>query len=647
MDLIDLFRALPGLLVVGLLPGVALASLIRPSMPGWWRLAMAPGLSCGVVGVIGLLYHDVHVAFELRTVLPPLAVLGVAALARAWLRRAEPPDPDLPLRSRAGLLVLAGGLAAGLISAGIMVSAMRVAPLPVAGDAPIHGFIVQSVAQHHDVMAAQPEPVAQTAVVRARPAMEATAALVAGMGGMKPVAAMLPLTLLAVLLLPLSLGVLMYEATRNWRMAAVVPLLGVGFTLMTFAVRFGEYPYVVDLTLVVPMIVSARRALMGVDVRREVAMAAVLVGAVWAIHGLEIVTAVVIGVPFAVASVRHLPWREVAERAVLVAIAVAVAALVITVITRIPTQPTAVYPPGIGPSNQAANFLGVWGPPRKAPAAFTDFLSTEMAGAVAAIPYLLGLLAAIRVKGMRWALVAHVVLLLILADVAYSVVLRKLWTPLFPWSVIDRVVSIQWFVVPLLSTWGLFHISQALDLRGEKARRPVARALAALFVGGAVLSPIVGGYHEASRIRDAVAAEDVTGDADIAALTAMDRVLPPGTVVLTQGRFDSGQWLDAVTRDVEWAPLAYSRGVLKGGSIPLLDDRALALGAACTDPARARAALDGIGAVYVGAVVTHGSAKSPAPWKASCIAALPGVTQVVSVTAGGRTARVFRVEPAG
>lgn len=646
MDLIDLFRAIPGLLVIGLLPGVALASLIRPSMPGWWRLAMAPGLSTGAVGVLGLIYHDAHVAFELKTMLPPLAVLGAAALVRGLARRTRrtrsTPDPDLPLRSRPGMLVLAGGLAAGLVSAGIMASAMRVAPLPVSGDTPIHGFVTQGIALHHDVMAPQPLPVAQTATVRARPAMEAAAALVAGFTNMRPVAAMLPLTLLAVLLLPLSLGVLMYEATRSWRMAAVVPLLGMGFTLMTFAVRFGEYPYVVDLTLVVPMIVSARRALMGVGERRELALLVVLVASVWALHGLEVITAVVIGVPFALASVRDLPWRDVAERALLAGLAVAAGALFVYAITRVPAQPAGVLPPGVTTSNQASNFLGVWGPPRKAPSAVTDFLATEMAGAVAAIPYLLGLLAMVRVKGLRWALVAHVVLLVILADVGYSVVLRKLWTPLFPWSVDDRVVSIQWFVVPLISTWGIFHLREALDIRGASANRPRARALAVLFIGGAIFTPVVGATHEASRIRDAVAAEDVTADADIAALAQMDTVLSPGTVVLTEGRFDSGQWLDAVTRDVEWAPLAYSRGVLEHGSILFLDDRAMALGKACSDPGAARAALDGIGAVYVGA---RRQAGSPAPWKASCIAALPGVREVVSVTADGRTARVFAVEP--
>jgi hypothetical protein len=642
MDLIDLLRSLPGLLLLGLLPGVALVSLIRPSMPGWWRLAMAPGVSCGVVGVIGLLYHDAHITFELRTVLPPIALLAAAALLRARIRPAQTADPDITLRSRPGRLVLAGGLAAGLISAGLLTSALRVGPLPIAGDSPIHGFVTQAIALQDDVMVAQPLPVAQSGAVRARPAFEAAAALVAGVTDMRPVSAMVPLTLLAVLLLPVSLGVLMYEATRSWRMAAVVPLLGVGMTLITFAARFGEYPYLVDLTLVVPMIVSARRALMGVAAGRELALIVVLVGAVWALHGLEVLTALVIGVPFAVASIRDLPWRDVAERAILVAFAVALAAGVVTVLTRVPAQPIGLLPPNVTAADQAANFLGVWGPPHSALHAYADFLGTEMAGAVATIPYLLGLIAAVRVKGMRWALVAHVVLLVILADVAYSVVLRRLWTPLFPWSVIDRIVSIQWFVVPLLSTWGLFNMRKALDIRPSQRRRPATVVLVGMFVGGAVLTPIVGGAHELSRIRDAAASEDPSTDADMAALTAMDRMLPPGTVVLTQGRFDAGQWTDAVTRDLEWAPLAYSRGVLEGGSIILLDDRGRALGAACSDPVRARQALDGLGAVYVGSKLEPGS---PAPWKASCIARLPGVTEVVHATSGGRTAHVFIVEP--
>jgi hypothetical protein len=259
------------------------------------------------------------------------------------------------------------------------------------------------------------------------------------------------------------------------------------------------------------------------------------------------------------------------------------------------------------------------------------------------VPYILGILAAICIKGMRWALVAHVIMLVILADVAYAVVLRKLWVAVFPWSVIDRVISIQWFVVPLLMTWGVFHLRQTLNLREAMARRPIGRLLVVVFVGAAIATPAVGAYHEATRIRDAVRGEDVTSDADVAAFAQMDRVLAPGTIVLTQGHFDYGQWIDAMTRDVEWAPLAYWRGVIENGVVPLLDDRARALGHACSDPDGAVAALRGIGAIYVGGMVVDGS---PAPWNTACIAALPGVREVVTATVDGHTARVFAVSAA-
>jgi hypothetical protein len=646
MDLLDLLRALPGLLLLGLVPGLAALALLRPSMPGWWRLAAAPGVSIGMVGVLGLVYHRGSVPFELASVLPPIAALTLAAVLARARHRAVPADPQPPLRSRPGRIVLAGAVAAGLLSASLAVVTFRLHPLPPETDNPIHAYVTASIARQHDVIVAQPVPIAGTASVRERVAFEATAAEVASLTGMRPEAAMLPLVLLCVLLLPLSLAVLTLEATGSWRMAAVVPLLGVGFTLIPWALEYGEFPYLADATLVVPLALSARRALFGIERRREVALVGVFVAAMWATHGLEFATAVVIGAPFALASVRGRSLRTLASGAAGVAGAVLVGVLLVTVLSRLPALPPTRPPAGISASTQAAQMLAQMGTRSQMPHALADFVRSELV-TPAIVLYVLGIAGALLVRGMRWALAVHVVLLLVLADVSYGGILMRLWTPLFPWSGADRIVSIQWFVVPLLMAWGLFHVVDVVRPGLTRLLRNPRNAAAIAGVAGAVavLTVAVASRQTLVDMRTAVDSGARSTDADVAALTDMDRMLPPGSLVLTQGPVDAGQWTDVLTRDVEWAPLQYERNFVRTGTIlPAADPRDAALHQACYDTAAARQALQGIGAVFVGSLPNR---RAGEPWDASCIAALPGVREAADVTVGGRTARVFIVADSG
>src|SRR5690242_7114747 len=101
-------RALPGLALWCAVPGVALACVAGRRAPWRERLAMAPGLGAGFVGIVGLLYHALHLRFEALTVAPAVAALVLAA---ALLLRGRPPAPDAATR-RAGAGLIAGALAA-------------------------------------------------------------------------------------------------------------------------------------------------------------------------------------------------------------------------------------------------------------------------------------------------------------------------------------------------------------------------------------------------------------------------------------------------------------------------------------------------------------------------------------------------------
>jgi len=82
VPLADFFRALPLILLLGAVPGLALATLVAPRLSWPERLAAAPGLSVGCIGVIGLVLHLLGLPFTPASVIPILFAITVLALAR-------------------------------------------------------------------------------------------------------------------------------------------------------------------------------------------------------------------------------------------------------------------------------------------------------------------------------------------------------------------------------------------------------------------------------------------------------------------------------------------------------------------------------------------------------------------------------------
>jgi Family of unknown function (DUF6541) len=644
MAVTDLVRSLPGLAIFALLPGLALSSLLAPSWAWWQRLALAPGLSAGVVGVAGLMLHDLHLGFDVETVLPVVPGLSVVAAVRGWRRRgadAEAPAPGRPER----LLLVGTALLGGLLTSAMVASAFQGSVLPNEVDAPIHGAIAAGIARQHDILAPQPMPIAQSDLVRPRAAFEATAALVSELGGPSPVSSMLPVTLLAVLLLPLGLAVLMYEASGSWRLAALTSLLGVGMSFPGKPVTFGQYPYVLDATLVVPLMVASRRALLGVHRVQNLALVGAMVASVWVVHGLEILTAATVGIPFAVAALHgRAPRRIFLDLAALVAV-VGAGALAVTLLTRAPVPPPAHNPPGISAATMAPLFIGQLGSPGQSLQAISDFAANELAAPIALACYLLGVAAVLMTRRLRWALVAHAAMLAMFVDVGFTDVLHRLWDPVFPWATPDRLVGIQYFAVPLIMAWGIAHAGVVVPptWRGSLAALSPPRWMpVALGAATALTAAVWGGVIGGERLHARVSSSSLATGADLEAMARMDAVLPPGSLVLTDGEIDAGQWIDAVTTDLEWQPIGYDRDYLYHGAPFDTSPQAQALSLACRDPAAAESALHGISAVFVGAREKQDPSY---PWSLSCLERLPGLHPLVRVTQDGRTAVVLGVGP--
>jgi hypothetical protein len=625
----DLARSLPGLVLVGFLPGYLVATACAPRWRRWLRAALAPGLSGGAAGVAGLLFHDLHIRFTAVRTLPLLAALLALAVVRSrTVRRDAPAD----LSRRDAALIVGVALAAGLATVGVMVAGFSGQPVPFETDAPVHGQVAAAIARSGDVIPVLPNPVDHSTWDRTRNGFEAVAALVSETGGPPAALAMLPVASLSLLLLPLGLAALAWETTRSRRIALLAPVLGLILPFPIFPVIFGEFPLAMDSTLVAGLVLAGMYAARGWATLEAALLTAAAVAAIWVVHGTEVLTALVIGTPLVAGVLLGRPRAELVaagRRLAGVGVGGLAGAAAVTVLTR--------HPALLAPS---ADQLG--GPSVSGTARFTGsiaqrrwidleylFRSFVFPSQAIILLWLAGVAAAVLSRRLRWALVAQLAILACLADVVVTGRLTRLWEAVFPWATDDRLMSIQYWVLPLLMALGAVWVVERLAAVLPSRPRPALSGAALLAV--AILCAVPGIGRGGDLFSAEKAAHTAASAADIAVLHRLAAVLPPGSTVLTEGLDDAGQWVGALTPDVPFFSTDYARSHAD-------DLRLVALANACQDPAAAAAVLRGVDAVFVGAVQVDGARH---PWSARCLQAVPGLRAV----AGSGQAAAFVVDP--
>jgi hypothetical protein len=640
MQLDDLIRSIPALALVGIAPGYLLASLLAPRWRWWERLAGAPGLSAGAVGITGLAFRHAHIGLRPAT-LAPLGVGLCAAVVWRALRPAKQRDRHLAGRSPA--IALATALAAGLASAAALAFAFHDQALPVESDAPVHGAVAAAIAREGDVLPVIPVPVDHSASVRTRTGFEASAALVSELGGPEAARAMMPLTLLAVALLPLSLAFLALETTGSVALAALAAPLGAGMLFPAAPVLFGEFPLVVDSTLVVTIIVGALRTLRSPRLRDSIPLLTAAIAAVWVVHGTEALTALAVGGPLLIHVAMRTGIRTSARRITAGLTACLTGAALVTVLTSAPAVPPVTLSPLAGPVQttrtafeSSIGHLGAAG-------ALTTFRDAMLPHALGLLLYGLGLVAALATRRLWWALVAHVILLGAYLDVVVTGRLSRVWVITYPWSTDDRLLSIQYWVLPLIMAGGvvwiveLMQASRLADTVGRAGRLPLTRlGLAGALM--ATLTVLVGGTRStALTYHDQVNSRAVVRQADLEAIRAMSARLPHGAIVASNGA-DAGQWVDVLTSDYLFFSKEHIQEYRGDRRLDLLDD-------ACrkgTAIAHGAALFTGIDAVFVG---TYQPDDYSHHWSAECLASIPWLRPVAWSRTAGQEAVAFMVVP--
>jgi hypothetical protein len=696
---------------VAFIPGFALATLLAPTWRAWQRLLMAPGLSAGVIGVYGIVLHDVHVPFEPITVLPVLVVLAIAAVMR-W--RLTEPQP----RGTHPWWVPVPAILVGLVSAGVFAWALHGQVLPPEWDAATHGTLVSAIVRTHDVLPQIPIPLEGSDYVRARPGFEATAALVSWLGAPSPVGSMAPIITATLIVLPLSLTLLTLEATGSTALAVTVPFFAIGLIFPSGQAILGRFPEVVDATLIVPFIVASLRLIRGQMTPENALLLFAITTSIWVIHGLEIFTASVIACGLlamaVVVAVREAP-RAALIRLVIAAVAVLGGAVFVTVVTRIPALPplTNTEPP--------AYVLSVTPMPLKPHHILVLIGETDLIGPIALILYGIGAIAMLIRRRMLWVLVAQVLLFLLMADDLYLHYLHRLWNAIYPWGDTDRMLGVQYWLIPLVLAFGLFSLWDLLRWLSRTRRMWIGVSVAAIVVvliavlvrkplenewakfwepgsvdlyplglfnqmtdlrrwvipgaitavagvvawvaairevsipsslrerfGGvaqhldaagvalgalAVLTLVAGAAIETRTYKNEIATRSLVSPADVSVMSAMSKLLPKGSLVLTNGGNDAGMWMAGLTDLNPLVPNGYS-------DLALDDPYEIALQDACSDPATAEAAVTRADAVFIGAL----SIASPLyRWNVSCLERLPNLRLIAAAPYDGTIAAGFVV----
>jgi len=142
IDPLTLTQFLLVYVVVALIPGYALATLVRPHSPRQERVALTIPCAYALTAVCGLTTALLHLPFTLFLYAAFAAPITLAALWGAWHRRR-----DTPLRIRAGLWLVPVGVAALHLAVTLWVS--RGTPIAIGFDAPIHLAYVEAIVRAH------------------------------------------------------------------------------------------------------------------------------------------------------------------------------------------------------------------------------------------------------------------------------------------------------------------------------------------------------------------------------------------------------------------------------------------------------------------------------------------------------------------
>lgn len=522
------------LALVFILPGwLLLSALAWPASRPERLLATGPA-SLAIVAVLGALLGTVnHGVSTAHVVVLDLILAGLAW----WCQGLRSGDERLP-RS---LLVL--GALPGVVLLALVVLAMGGLVAPTSQDSLVHAQLIRWFL---DGQPAPPYLVDHLAAVRTpetRFGWHVSAALLVRNTDIDAARAISLATWPVIAMLPGSLMLLARRAGLPWRTAWLAGVAAIGVGIVPFRVlALGQSPllaggYALAPVAAVAVIDALRRRTTG-----PCLAATFLTAGLVYVHPSDLPTLVLLITVLSPVALRG-ARRPVAPDLLRWGGAAALFVVLALPWTRYRTQ--ALSSPVLGDSRstaiQAEDFL--------AQRHFDGFIS-DVAGTLTTTVHdlTLPLLAAValvlawRQRPTRLFAALGVILLALQLDAWGWQVPQHALTAVFPWSSPERLLYLDWYVLAPLAAIGVEVI--VVRLTGQ-LRRPVSIPVVAAAVCTLAVLPVA--TVAPHLISDTQRNGLWLSDANRQALTSLDRVIPDGDLVLTDGTSDTGAWIPVLT----------------------------------------------------------------------------------------------------
>ena len=112
---------------------------------------------------------------------------------------------------------------------------------------------------------------------------------------------------------------------------------------------------------------------------------------------------------------------------------------------------------------------------------------TDLASPVALGLYVIGVIGLIIRRKLLWVLVAQALLVVMMVDDLFLHRLSWFWRLVYPWGDTDRILGIQYWLIPLVVSFGLLSLADVMRLLSRNARLWAAASIAAVTVGAIAL----------------------------------------------------------------------------------------------------------------------------------------------------------------
>ncbi len=531
-------RAILDVVVALLLPGWL---LLRAA--GWprsqpERLLMAGPASIALIAVLTALLgrfggHPLHTGGLVAVD----AALGAVALVRWWTQRLRPRDEEerLPLRWYAVAAL------PGLLLAGLAVAAVGGLVYPPSEDSLVHADAVRWFLSGLPAPPYQPDHLAAVATPEVRFGFHAFAAALVRGTGLDAGKAVTAATWPVLLLMPGSLMLLVRRAGAGWGTAllAGVAALGIGIVPFQF-LALGNAPLLTGAYVVAPAAAVAWCDVIRVRRPGTALVAAVLAGGLIFVHPSDLPTLALMALVLLPVALRPLvrpTWRQAAWAAA--------AGLAVLGLLRISTQyaPHALAGPVHGTTVDTAIQSDAFFTPRH----LSGFWSA-VSGDLISFPHdwilpalaVAGVVLAWRRRETRILLALGILLLVCQADAWGWQVPAPLLARAYPWPSPDRLIGLDWFVIPPLAALAVAELAGRLRARVPEAQRRLPWLLGGAAVLAAALPALT---FSPGMLQRAHTAQTAITQADLTAFPQVRQHVPVGSLVLTDGIADGGAWL--------------------------------------------------------------------------------------------------------